>query len=347
MDADRLAEYMSAATGLNISDCLSAAKTAYKLWYGMLVRCNTSNDGLIPKGGSNCESPDVLLNGLTQLPPYDMITKWNQTTWGPAPRLKNYTYGRAQNKNLQVPIKKGEVKIYYTSNGFNQPPSSWTQLYTYDGTKQTSDLVNINEKKRIQPGERSACDTAFGFEPLGSGHYCLIVCAQTEFFANNPASLQAHWNNTSSAHWITYNGAAGWHNVNVSETGVEALKFYNSDDRPSEFRFVGRCRNLPDGATVDLSCADLGLTESLQVSEQDLEITADVEVPANFDGTLDVKFPILPDNASISWHLLWRVDKKHPAHGDVQGLIKDGIATHNDGAAWVPLGDTHFVGSMD
>lgn len=348
MDADKLADYMNAATGINRSDCLNAAKVAYRLWYGMLVRGNTSNDGGIPKAGSFTASPDVLLSGLTTLDPYDMITKWNQTTWGPQPGLKNNTYGRAQNKNLQVPIKQGKIKIYYTSNGFNQPPSSWTQLYTYDGTKQTAALVNINESKVIRPGERAACDASFGFEPLGSGHYCLIVCAQTEFFENDPASISGvQWNNSSSSHWIVYNGAAGWHNVNVSATGQEPLVFYNHDDTPARFRFVARSRNVPAGSRIGMSIAGLDFAHEAEISAQDQEISADVEVPANYEGTLDVTFPVLPDDASLSFILLWRVGEKDPAKSGVMGLVHAGYASEEDGEVVVPLGDTHFVGSTE
>ncbi len=346
MDADLLADYMNAATGINKSDCLRAAKNAYRLWYGMLVRGNTSNDGLIPKTGSYTASPDVLVSGLTTLDPYDMITKWNQTTWGPQPGLKNNTYGRAQNKNLQVPIKQGKIKIYYTSNGFNQPPSSWTQLFTYTGTKQTADLVNINDRNVIRPGERAACDTSFGFEPTGAGHYCLIVCAQTEFFANDPASISGtHWNNTSSTHWITYNGAAGWHNLNVSQTGEEPLVFYNNDDRPAKFRFIARSRNVPVGSKIGMSVGDLDFAFEDQVVAQDQEISADVEVPANFEGTLDVNFPVLPDDGSITFSLVWLVGNEDPAKAGVMGLVNDGYAASVGDEVLVPLGDTHFVGS--
>ncbi|SMX30470.1 hypothetical protein TRP8649_04614 [Pelagimonas phthalicica] len=347
MDADLLATYMNAATGINHSDCLKAANSAYRLWYGLLVRCNTSNDGLIPKTGSYTASPDVLLNGVTTLDPYDMITKWDQTTWGPAPGLKNNTYGRGQNKNLQVPIKQGEIKIYYTSNGFNQPPSSWTQLFTYDGTKQTADLVNINNQKVIRPGERSACDTSFGFEPTGAGHYCLIVCAQTEYFTNDPASISGvQWNNSSSTHWITYNGAAGWHNVNVSMTGEEPLVFYNNDDIPAKFRFVARTRNVPAGSEIAMRVADLDFAHVAKVTADDQEFVGEVEVPANYEGTLDVNFPVLPDNASISYSLVWVVDSGNPAKAGLTRLLQDGYATEDGDETLVVLGDTHFVGAQ-
>ncbi|GAB5439384.1 hypothetical protein [Falsiruegeria mediterranea] len=347
MDADLLAQYMNAATGINPPDCQRAANNAYRLWYGMLVRCNTSNDGLIPKTGSFTASPDVLINGLTTLDPYDMITKWDQTTWGPQPGLKNNTYGRGQNKNLQVPIKQGKIKIYFTSNGFNQPPASWTQLFTYDGSKQTADLVNINDQKAIRPGERSACDTSFGFEPPGAGHYCLIVCAQTEYFSNDPASISgANWNNGSSAHWITYNGAAGWHNVNVSQTGNEPLAFYNNDDVPAQFRFVARCRNVPKGAVVAMKIDDLGFEHSAKVTGEDQEIFADIEVPANYDGTLNVEFPVLPAHASISYSLIWRVAANSAPAESLSKLVRDGYAAEVADEILVVLGDTHFVGEQ-
>lgn len=344
LDVEKLAVMMNASLGINISDCRKSAGVAYRNWYGLLVRANFGNDGSIPKNGSTTESPDVIVNGLSQLTPRRLIELWNQTQWGPEPGLKNYTYARAQSKGIEVPIKKPQIRMFYTDNGFNPPPSSWIKMYTYDDKAQISDLVNINGDTKLGPGDRSANNDPFGFTPQGAGHFCVIACAVTEFFSNNPPTNVSNWN---SATWLRYNGAAGWHNLNVSETGEELLKFYNPDDTPQRFRFVAHCRKLPAGSEVTMEASDVALSSGATIEGAYQEVVAEVEVPAHYEGAMKVTFPKLPDDASIDWQLHWRLPPGHENHLQAMAWAADGAAGVLDGDALINLGSTAFVGSMD
>jgi len=343
MSVSTLANDISAAIGINLPDAQRAAQFAFSRWYGMFVRGNISNSGEIPKAGNLTASPDVLVNGQTSLSTRLIITNWNQATWGPQPGLKNYAYARAQSLNIGVDITKATTQMYYTDAGFAPPPSSWIQVFTFDGLNTASPLVDINQGTILSQNTRAASKDAFGVTFPGAGHYCMITAALTEFFTRAPDAGQGNWN---SATWLQFNGAAGWHNIDVSSTGQATLKFYNQDAEPQRFQFEAHCHLLKAGTKVAMSSPGILKTTETTISGDYQLVTAEVEVPGNYTGDLQVDFGVLPANASITFNKYWILPKKHEHHRHAALMVRNLGALFNAEDVRVPMGDFTFVGAM-
>jgi hypothetical protein len=342
MSVSRLAGDLSAAIGVNPPDATRAAQFAFSRWYGLFVRGNTGNTGEIPKQGTLTASPDVLVNGSTPLIPRLIITNWNQATWGPQAGLKNYAYGRAQSLNIGVTIMTPTVRMYYTDAGFLPPPSSWNQVFTYDEQKETSPLVDINNAETLPPGTRSATKLAFGVNFPGTGHYCMITAAGSEFFANKPDSGGGNW---SSATWLQSNGASGWHNLDVSSTGEAVLKFYNQDDSTERFVFEAHCHRVEKGAKVSLAVAGLLKTAAQAAITHDYQVvSAEIEAPPHHAGELTVRFGKLPPGSAVTFYKYWVLPVGHPHHSHAARLLGDVDALISGRPIRVPMGDYTFVG---
>lgn len=343
LSVSTLANDISAAIGINPSDANAAAQFAFSRWYGLFVRANTANAGEIPKQGALTASPDVLVNGASSLSPRLIIDNWNQNYWGPKPGLKNYAYARAQPLNIGVAIKQPSVQMYYTDAGFVAPPSTWNRVFTYDGSNESSPLVDINNQSTLPPSTRVTNKDAFGVNFPGTGHYCMIAVAATEFFSNKPDAGQGNWN---SATWLQYNGAAGWHNLDVSSTGKATLKFYNQDDTPQRFLFEAHCHKLDHGTKVSLSSPGLLKTTDASISQNFQIISTEIEVPANHTGELEVDFGNLPADAAITFYKYWIVPKGHQHHHQAVALVGDYNALVTGAPARVPMGDFTFIGAV-
>ncbi|THV24019.1 hypothetical protein [Peteryoungia ipomoeae] len=343
MSVTTLAYDISAAIGINISDATRAAQFAFSRWYGLFVRANTNNSGEIPKAGTLTASPDVLVNGNSPLSPRLIITNWNQATWGPQPNLKNYAYGRAQSLNIGVSITAPTCSMYYTDAGFLPPPSSWNKVFTFDDQNPTSPFVDISGATTLTPQTRAATKDAFGVNFPGSGHYCMITAASSEFFTNAPDAGQGNWNSTT---WLQYNGAAGWHNIDVSQTGKATLKFYNQDSTAERFVFEAHCVNMDEGGRVSMAVSGLMPTTEAKIHQKYQVVRAEVEIPANFTGELEVDFGKLPPNAAITFYKYWVVTKGHEHHRAAAVMRQDLRAAVNMEPVLLPMGDFTFVGSM-
>lgn len=323
---DKLASDLRAVTGHTDSD--RAAAVAFQSWHGMLVRANMSDQGGIPRVGDVTSSPDVVLNGMSPLTVQRLIALWNTYNYTAA-KGKNYTYGRAQSTNFPVPIAKATLRMYYSDAGFNPPPQSWVQLFTYDGNSPTSPLQGLNPGN-IQPGERCANSQAFGCELAGPGHYCLISVVGTEFFTNDPLVQGGNWDTNQ---WIHQNGAAGWHNIDRTTGNRETLKFYNQDPRPERFAFEAHCTKVPTGTVVSLESTDAGLaypvsSGEVTISQEYQVVRAETELPPNFSGTLQVRYQtpdgrLLPEGSAIDVHMTWLIGHGHQHYLDAANRLND------------------------
>jgi hypothetical protein len=351
MDKNLLAADLQAALGINQADCQRAANTAFSMWYGLLVRANMGDSGLIPKSGSMTLSPDVVVNGATALSVAQLIAQWNTYIYTPNPGLKNNTYGRAQSVNIQVPIKSPVLSMYYTDAGMNPPPSSWVRLFTYDGTEQTTLMEGVQPGSSIGVGERCANPKAFAFQPPGVGHFCLITVVGTEFFTNNPSANPGNWN---TQEWVQYNGAAGWHNVDVASANQAELKFYNQDGTPEQFVFEAHCSNLPIGTKVSLECEHEDLqyqirTQPVEITQGYQVVSTEAEVPPNFAGDLRVKFDTpdgksLPCESSIDVRMDWRLPHGHQHYHQALNQLGDTRSAILGNPVRIPMGNFTFVG---
>lgn len=343
MSASSLAGDLSAAIGVNQADAQRAAQFAFSRWYGMFVRGNTANSGEIPKNGSLTASPDVLVNGSSPLSPRLIIGNWNQAVWGPQPNLKNYAYGRAQSLNIGVDVKQASMRMYYTDAGFLPPPSSWIQAFTFDKQDATSPLTDINGKSLLIPGTRAASSEAFGVNFPGTGHYCMITAVSTEFFSNEPNAGQGNWD---SATWLQNNGAAGWHNVDVSKTGKARLKFYNHDGSAQRFVFEAHFHRLEMGTKVSMSADGVLKTVDATISRNYQVVTAEAEIPGNYAGDLSVDFGVLPAGSSVTFHQYWIMPKGHENHRSAALMVGSPQSAFTGEDVRLSMGDYTFVGSM-
>ena len=165
------------------------AKNALKLWRGMLVRKTTSDIGQIPVTGTVTASIDIVCNNSTELLPEQLIQNWNSVYWQYPQVGKNYVYTRCQNANFFGDLSnKGastpKVNMYYTTGGFNQPPSSWLQLTTTDGTNLDGQVILLTGATGPMPIGTRGCSESFFFNPTSTDHVCIIATIATDYFTN-------------------------------------------------------------------------------------------------------------------------------------------------------------------
>jgi hypothetical protein len=355
MDPNHLSTSLQKAGGWSKVDCDAAAAVAFANWFGLFARNDMSNNGSIPKPGALTNSPDVLVNADGQLDPYDMLTKWNSTFYNAATGTKNYAYGRVQSRNIPVSINKPVLRMFYTVAGFGSPPSSWQVLYTLSNNE--SAVLQGLSTGPIEAGGRAANgakpEDAFCFMPIGTDqHYCLLATASTEFFANNPLTTVG---NFDCQEWITYNGAAGWHNIAVTSANEERLRFYNQDGRPERFAFEAHCYNLPKGTKVSLECKDARLLHSIDsgtipVAGEYQLVATEAELPANFSGDLTLRFATpdgkaLPKGAWIEARMLWVLPPGHIHYERGANQLRAHQSVSSNQAIRLGMGSYSFIGS--
>jgi hypothetical protein len=311
MDRDQLATDLQAALGLKQPDCQKAASYAFSRWYGLQVRATFTDNSNIPKTQNVTNSPDVVVNGKSPISVPQLLNLWNSYVWDSQPGLKNYAYGRAQSQNIQVAIEQPVLRMYYSDAGFNPPPSSWVKLFTFETGSETSSLQGLNPGP-IPVGGRAANVDAFGLNVPGSGHYCAISVAGSEFFTNNPSDTGG---NFDAVEWITNNGGAGWHNIDVLAAKEASLKYYNQDATPEHFVFEAHAVKVPAGTTISLEFGDkkLGGAQSAKIADGYQVITTEADVPAHSNGNLILRVDgkPLPADASIDVRLLWKLSSGH------------------------------------
>ncbi len=349
MDGDLLASNLQAALGLNKSDCQKAAQFAFSKWYGLQVRATFSDDGAIPKVGNVTNSPDVVVNGQSPISVQQLINLWNQYDWDPTPGLMDYAYGRAQSLNIQVPITAPVLRMYYSDAGLNPPPNSWIKLFTITGNigSETSPLQGITAGP-IPVGGRSANTDAFGLKFPGAGHYCAISVAGSEFFANNPSDSGGNFN---SFEWITNNGAAGWHNIDVTSGKEEVLKFYNQDATPEHFVFEAHSSKVPAGTTISLGFEDKKLAsaspaQSVKIASGYQVVTTEAQVPPNYAGNLvlHIDGKPLPADASIEVRLYWSLPSSHKHYLQAVNQLGATRTLQQKESVRLQLGNFTFIG---
>jgi hypothetical protein len=240
--------------------------------------------------------------------------------------------------------------MYYSDAGFNPPPSSWVKLYTFGNNSETAPLLGMTPGP-VQVGGRvangGADNEAFQLKVPGTGHYCAIAVAGTEFFTNNPSDSGTNWD---SVEWLTNNGAAGWHNINTSVAKEETLKFYNQDSSPEHFIFEAHASKVPAGTTISLGFEDKKLaggspTQSAKISNQYQVVTTEANVPANYSGNLVVGIDkALPAGASVETRLLWVLPSGHRNYQQAVDHLGATDASRKNDAVRVQLGNFTLIG---
>jgi hypothetical protein len=236
--------------------------------------------------------------------------------------------------------------VFFSDAGFNPPPTSWVQAFTFSNAA-TSPMQGIAPGPVLVGGKIANTDS-FAFTPPGSGHYCLIAVVGSEFFTNNPLDTPGNWN---SSEWISNNGAAGWHNVDVPKAKESTLKFYNQDNAEEDFVFEAHCSKAAEGTRVSLGFADKLLaqahpTQSITITKPYQVVTTEAKVPPNFAGDLIVGIDgkALPADASVDVRLYWRLPPGHPRFLDAVERLHETTALNLKTPISLPLGSFTFIG---
>jgi hypothetical protein len=349
MDQSILSSHLVKALGVNQGDADAAASFALRTWRGMLVRGDTNDVGTPMPRGVLTASIDDIINGTDPIDPTIGLNQWTSAFFNQADGLKNFCYTRAQSINVAVPITQAKARMFFTDQGFNQPPQSWHEMLTSDTSALTAPMMTMtmDPDQPIHPTDRAICSDGFIFTPAGKGHYCLLAVVSTEFFTNDPLSSSGNW---SSMQWISSNGAAGWHNVDVTSSAKASLKFYNQDPRPERFSVTAHCQNVPAGTKVSL----LASGNTLGIEPQTITgiyqaVSAEGELPANYAGevTINVETPNgnpLPANAVIEVQGRWILPKGHRDYAKAVAHFGAYRAAQADEPLDLPVGSVRFIG---
>ncbi|KAA1245562.1 hypothetical protein [Aquimarina sp. RZ0] len=323
MDYSILSKSLQSALAISPASLADTyAKNALVQWRGILTRKTTSDIGQIPVAGSVTASIDIVCNNSTELLPEQLIQNWNSVYWQYPQVGKNYVYTRCQNVNFFGDLSNSDstpimpiVHMYYTTGGFNQPPSSWLQLTTTDGVNLDGKVVLLSGVPGPMPQGTRGCSESFFFNPTSTDHVCLIATVTTDYFSN-PKNADSNWNSST---WITHNGAGAWKNVNPQQGVENTLSFYNQDDSNEKFVFKVQCQNVPEGSKISLKSADKSIaldSGTLFVNKHSANYEFAVDLPANYKGELIVSMEdatgnMLPANASVHIDMYWRLPKGH------------------------------------
>jgi hypothetical protein len=351
MDASILSKSLVQSLGIDrgIADQLS--KNAFTQWRGMLCRKNINDVGLIPTPGSYTESLDIVCNENTPLQPQQLIENWNNEFWKTPVVGKNYIYARTQNIAFLGDITP-TVQMFYTTGGFNQPPSSWIQCFTEKGNKTEGDIVLLNGKPGpMGQGVRGASE-AFFFNPTSTDHVCVIAVVAYDFFASNDP-LKITPGNWNSQTWITHNGAAAWHNQDPQQKAEETFKFYNQDGTEEKFAFLVQCRNVPTGSTIQLRNEDAAAkfdTGVIEIGNESQLIEKVIKLPAYYKGDLKIKIhgpdgKLLPAHAAVEITMAWILEHGHRRYMDAVTQQNAFNTYRNAQDLYLPLSSFTLTGS--
>lgn len=323
VDPTVLAKHLVQGLGVDRNLALQYANNSVSQWRGPLLRKNISDSGTVPVVGDFTASLDIVCNGDSELLPQNLINNWNDTFWTQPKIGKNYVYARVQNayfKDAFTPT----AQMFYSTGGFNQPPTSWVQCNTAKDPNSQIGKV-INQQGVVGPlgiGDRG-CSEGFQFNPVNGDHVCVIAAMATEYFtANTPKDKKQ--GNFDSMYWIKHNGGAAWHNVDPQLRVEDKLAFFNQDGSHEVFNFSLTCQNVPVGSTIRLRSDDAALafdTGDVKVASSNQILSQTVTLPPNYEGTLKVKLQdpagnCLPVNASAKLSMDWVVPVTHPRHAD-------------------------------
>jgi hypothetical protein len=349
MDASILSNSIVKALGVNKPDADAAASRAFESWRGMLVRGDTSDTGASMPRGLLTQSIDDVINGKDPIDPTVLFSQWNSAFFNQADGLKNFCYARAQSVNFNLPITKATARIFFTDQGFNQPPQSWHEMTTASTGALSAPLMteSLDPKQPILPTGRAVSSDGYIFTPAGQGHYCLLAVVSTEFFTNDPLSSSGNFN---SQQWISCNGAAGWHNLDTLPGNTANLKLYNQDPRPERFALRAHCQNVPQGTKVSLQVAGNYLGVAPQAITRPYQVVAaEGELPANHAGDVVLRVDTpdgkpLPANAAISVQAHWILPHGHRDYARGVAQLGAHSADQQQEPIELALGSVLFVG---
>lgn len=326
MDSSFLSKSLQQALALSAPLADSYAKNAISQWRGILSRKNISDIGRIPTSDDFTQSIDIVCNQNTPIQTDALINNWNSRYWQTPQVGKNYVYIRCANVQFLDPITEPVAQMFYSTGGFNQPPTSWIQCLTTDDN-QESPIQLLGGKPGPMPLGTRGVSGAFSLEPATNDHICVIGAISSEFFTKNqPKNIPlGNWNSYT---YITHNGAAAWHNFDPQNDIIDRLHFYNQDETPETFAFIATCQNVPVGSKISLSSDDKTLaftSGAVEVRQSSQTIRKTVTLPGNYKGELKVRLEdpkgnLLPAAASVEIKMVWILNPGHKTYAAAAAL---------------------------
>lgn len=354
MDVSKLADSLVKALRYDRENAKLKATMAFQQWRGILIRFNDHETGIMPRTGNYLDSIDIVCNNNSPLDPSDLINGWGSRFYQSPQKGKNYIYARCQNVGFMNDLynkttKTPSVKMFYTDGGLNQPPSSWHQLLTAKDAKVTGDICLINDEPGPMPQGTYGVSEGFIFDIPNSGHYCLIGVISTDFFKNAIDISRGNW---SSNQWISNNGAAGWHNVDVAKALEEKLVFYNQDGSHENFSFVVECSRVPVGSKIAIKSSDSAVpfNSATIISHNESQLfEVPATLPAYYKGELLVSMTgpdgkLLPANSSVSVKMIWRLHRGHKHYSDALSVYGTTDNYYGNADLNVQLATFTFIG---
>lgn len=350
MDSSFLSKSLQQALALSSSLADQYARTAISQWRGVLCRKNISDVGRIPTSDDFTQSIDIVCNQNTPIQPEALINNWNSRYWQTPQVGKNYIYVRCANVQFLDPITAPVAQMFYSTGGFNQPPSSWVQCLRADGSESSPILLLDGKAGPMALGTRGVSD-AFSLEPPTADHICVIAAVSSEFFTKNqPKNIPL--SNWDSYKYITHNGASAWHNFDPQKALVDTLHFYNQDETPETFAFVVSCKNVPIGSKISLTHEDKNLTfttGAVEVKQSAQVIRKTVTLPGNYKGELkvrllDPKGNLLPSSSAVEIKMVWIINPSHKLYNAAAALPVNVDAFVTDSNVELSLGTFTLIG---
>ncbi len=338
MDPSLLSKSLQSALAIGAGSADEFATSAMRTWRGIFCRNNISDYGSIPESSNYTQSLDIVCNQDTGVPSQALIENWNQTYWDTPKVGKNYVYTRCQNLAFLGPITPVST-MFFTNGGFNQPPTSWQQLFTVQDQAREGEVILLDGKAGPMDLTVRGVSEAFSLEPKSTEHICVIGIMATKYFTkNDPRAIPS--GNWDSNRWIRYNGGAAWHNVNPQINVEDSLSFYNQDGSQEDFVFSAQCRNLPVGSVVRLRTEDQDSSSNefdtgfQTISNPNQVIHLHASVPGYYEGRLLVHLEgpdgnLLPSSAAVEVKMNWKLASNHNHYHDALSVMNKPTAHNN------------------
>lgn len=271
-------------------------------WTGIVVRCNTNEDGQVPRSAS-ANSPDIILAGTTPLEDPSVLTDPKNYSNAYSNQLyighPNYLYVRG--KNFTQGDLSGTWNLFYATPNILLYPYLWenNQLGTSGGNK--------NPAFGIKAGAIGASEDAFTWVPPDtSDHYCMIAIANTPEHGNPVAGV----NNISSLADIMANNAnIAQRNVQMVRGNLPSVVSYSDYNQGSEEATVDLTvvfSNLPKGSSYTVSSGTplngktLFHKDSNTLDNNFKYAWTNLDIPANWNTTFTIEVTFGSDWSGIN-----------------------------------------------
>lgn len=218
-------------------------------WTGIVVRCNTGEQGTVPRNAS-ANSPDIILAGKAPYTDPSFLTDPKNYGNGYDNNLyigwPNYLYVRG--KNFTGGDLPGTWNLFWATPNILLYPYLWQDnpLATSNG--------NRNPPFTIKGGQIGASTDPFTWVPPDtSDHYCMIAIANTQDHGNPLAGVT---NITSLASVLAQNANIAQRNVQMirgNQPQVVARARYDQGSEAATIDLAVVFENIPKGSSYTVS----------------------------------------------------------------------------------------------